>query len=66
MLNFRGLCDTNQVGKLNMEQFLLAMWLVEQKVKGVNPPQVLTPDMVPPCMRAKPPPQLQPVVEVRK
>ncbi|CAB3379125.1 Hypothetical predicted protein [Cloeon dipterum] len=61
-----GLCDTNQSGKLNLEQFMLAMWLIEQKLAGVNPPPSLAPDMVPPCMRPKPPPQQpqQPVLEV--
>ncbi|XP_059473451.1 epidermal growth factor receptor substrate 15-like 1 isoform X2 [Neocloeon triangulifer] len=58
-----GLCDTNQLGKLNLEQFMLAMWLIEQKLKGVNPPPALAPDMVPPSMRPKPPPQPN-VIEV--
>jgi hypothetical protein len=51
---FRALCDVQQTGKLNLEQFALAMWLVEQTVKGVKPPAVLAPDMIPPCMRPKP------------
>ncbi|KAL9920789.1 epidermal growth factor receptor pathway substrate 15 isoform 1-T1 [Glossina fuscipes fuscipes] len=46
------LCDTNQSGKLTLEQFALAMWLVERKQKGIDPPQVLTANMVPPSMRA--------------
>ncbi|XP_060655419.1 epidermal growth factor receptor substrate 15-like 1 isoform X1 [Drosophila nasuta] len=46
------LCDTNQSGKLTVEQFALAMWLVERKQRGVDPPQVLTANMVPPSMRA--------------
>lgn len=45
------LCDTNQTGKLNSEQFALAMWLVDRKKKGFEPPHVLAPDMVPPSMR---------------
>jgi epidermal growth factor receptor substrate 15 len=45
------LCDTNQSGKLNFEQFALAMWLVDRKRNGIDPPQELTPEMVPPCMR---------------
>lgn len=48
----RALCDTNQSGKLTLEQFALAMWLVERKQKGIDPPQVLTANMVPPSMRA--------------
>lgn len=27
------------------------MWMVERKQKGIEPPQVLTANMVPPCMR---------------
>lgn len=45
------LCDTNQSGKLTSEQFALAMWMVERKQKGINPPDVLAPNMVPPSMR---------------
>ncbi|XP_043261752.1 epidermal growth factor receptor substrate 15-like 1 isoform X2 [Colletes gigas] len=46
-----GLCDTCQSGKLNKEQFALAMWLIKQKLRGVDPPASLTPDMIPPSMR---------------
>ncbi|XP_067631425.1 epidermal growth factor receptor substrate 15-like 1 isoform X2 [Eurosta solidaginis] len=46
------LCDTNQSGKLTLEQFALAMWMVERKQKGIEPPQVLTSNMVPPSMRS--------------
>lgn len=45
------LCDTHQTGKLNNEQFALAMWLIDRKKKGIDPPQVLAPEMVPPSMR---------------
>lgn len=45
------LCDTNQTGKLNSEQFALACWLIDRKKKGVDPPQVLAPEMIPPSMR---------------
>jgi epidermal growth factor receptor substrate 15 len=45
------LCDTHQVGKLNSEQFALALWLIDRKKKGIDPPQVLAPEMVPPSMR---------------
>lgn len=45
----RGLADTKQTGKLNREQFSLAMYLIEQKTnKGIDPPSTLTPDMIPP------------------
>ncbi|XP_054736825.1 epidermal growth factor receptor substrate 15-like 1 isoform X1 [Anastrepha obliqua] len=46
------LCDTNQSGKLTFEQFALAMWMVERKQKNIEPPQVLTANMVPPSMRS--------------
>ncbi|XP_076760740.1 epidermal growth factor receptor pathway substrate 15 isoform X1 [Xylocopa sonorina] len=45
------LCDTCQSGKLNKEQFALAMWLIKQKLRGIEPPTTLSPDMVPPSMR---------------
>ncbi|XP_078280078.1 epidermal growth factor receptor substrate 15-like 1 isoform X5 [Rhinoraja longicauda] len=49
------LADTKQMGKLNKEQFALAMYLIQQKVsKGADPPQVLTPEMIPPSERTTP------------
>lgn len=42
------LCDTNQSGKLTSEQFALAMWLVDRKKNGIEPPNVLAPNMIPP------------------
>uniref|UniRef100_A0A3P9Q5R3 Epidermal growth factor receptor pathway substrate 15 like 1 n=1 Tax=Poecilia reticulata TaxID=8081 RepID=A0A3P9Q5R3_POERE len=49
------LADTRQTGKLNREQFALAMHLIHQKVgKGIDPPQVLTVDMIPPSERGTP------------
>lgn len=45
------LCDTDSTGKLNGEQFALAMWMVERKKKGIDPPAALDPIMVPPGMR---------------
>jgi epidermal growth factor receptor substrate 15 len=45
------LCDTDQSGKLNNEQFQLACWFIDRKKKGIDPPAALTPEMVPPCMR---------------
>ncbi len=50
---FRNLCDIKQEGKLNPEQFALAMWLIAKKQSGKDPPAALTPDMVPPSMRPK-------------
>uniref|UniRef100_A0A452RX82 Epidermal growth factor receptor substrate 15-like 1 n=1 Tax=Ursus americanus TaxID=9643 RepID=A0A452RX82_URSAM len=49
------LADTRQTGKLSKDQFALAMYLIQQKVsKGIDPPQVLSPDMVPPSERGTP------------
>lgn len=45
------LCDTNQSGKLTAEQFALAMWMVERKRMGYEPPECLAPNMVPPSQR---------------
>ncbi|XP_065118061.1 epidermal growth factor receptor substrate 15-like 1 isoform X2 [Paramisgurnus dabryanus] len=45
------LADTKSTGKLTKEQFCLAMFLIQEKVKGVDPPQSLTPDMIPPSER---------------
>lgn len=45
------LCDTNQSGKLTSEQFALAMWMVERKKVGIEPPGALAPNMVPPSLR---------------
>ncbi|GAA6097780.1 epidermal growth factor receptor substrate 15-like 1 isoform X1 [Tachysurus ichikawai] len=46
------LADTKSVGKLTKEQFCLAMHLIQQRVKGVEPPQTLSPDMIPPSERS--------------
>lgn len=52
MLYFcRSLCDTAEQGKLNNEQFALALWLISRKLKGIDPPPKLTPEMVPPSCR---------------
>ncbi|XP_075901209.1 epidermal growth factor receptor substrate 15-like 1 isoform X2 [Nelusetta ayraudi] len=49
------LADTRQIGKLTREQFALAMHLIQQKVsKGVDPPQTLSADMIPPSERGTP------------
>lgn len=55
------LCDSQQLGKLNSEQFALACWLIDRKKKGIDPPQVLTAEMIPPSMRpnAIAPPQVK-------
>lgn len=52
MLVCRGLADTKHTGKLNREQFSLAMHLIQQKgTRGIDPPSTLTPDMIPPSER---------------
>lgn len=48
------LCDTHQSGKLTSEQFALAMWMVERKQSGIEPPDQLTPNMIPPSLRGPP------------
>uniref|UniRef100_A0AAY4DA69 Epidermal growth factor receptor substrate 15-like 1 n=1 Tax=Denticeps clupeoides TaxID=299321 RepID=A0AAY4DA69_9TELE len=49
------LADTRQMGKLTREQFSLAMHFIQQKViKGIDPPQALTADMIPPSERGTP------------
>ncbi|XP_072294654.1 epidermal growth factor receptor substrate 15-like 1 [Eucyclogobius newberryi] len=51
------LADTRQMGKLSREQFSLAMHLIQQKVsKGLDPPQTLSADMIPPSERGTPGP----------
>lgn len=51
----RALADTRQIGKLTREQFALAMHLIQQKVsKGIDPPQTLSADMIPPSERGTP------------
>ncbi|XP_041861785.1 epidermal growth factor receptor substrate 15-like 1 isoform X3 [Melanotaenia boesemani] len=53
------LADTRQIGKLTREQFALAMHLIQQKVsKGIDPPQALTADMIPPSERGTPVPSV--------
>lgn len=43
-----------QSGKLNAEQFALAMWFIQKKIKsGIDPPSALTPEMIPPSMRSQ-------------
>lgn len=51
ILLYRALCDTAEQGKLNNEQFALALWLISRKLKGIDPPSQLTPDMIPPSCR---------------
>ncbi|XP_068447855.1 epidermal growth factor receptor substrate 15 isoform X2 [Clinocottus analis] len=46
------LCDIGDIGKLTREQFALALHLINQRLtKGLEPPQSLTPEMIPPSDR---------------
>ncbi|XP_059359929.1 epidermal growth factor receptor substrate 15-like isoform X1 [Carassius carassius] len=46
------LCDIGDIGKLSRDQFALALYLINQKMsKGVDPPQTLSPEMIPPSDR---------------
>ncbi|XP_039984246.1 epidermal growth factor receptor substrate 15 isoform X2 [Xiphias gladius] len=46
------LCDIGDIGKLTREQFSLALHLINQKLtKGLDPPQSLSPEMIPPSDR---------------
>ncbi|XP_072245665.1 epidermal growth factor receptor substrate 15 isoform X1 [Leuresthes tenuis] len=46
------LCDIGDIGKLNREQFALALYLINLKLtKGLEPPQSLSPEMIPPADR---------------
>lgn len=45
------LCDCSQSGKLTSEQFALAMWMVDRKRNGMEPPDCLAPNMIPPGQR---------------
>uniref|UniRef100_A0AAR2KGC8 Epidermal growth factor receptor pathway substrate 15 n=1 Tax=Pygocentrus nattereri TaxID=42514 RepID=A0AAR2KGC8_PYGNA len=46
------LCDIGDIGKLTREQFALALYLINQKLsKGIDPPQTLSPEMIPPSDR---------------
>ncbi|XP_061594224.1 epidermal growth factor receptor substrate 15 isoform X2 [Cololabis saira] len=43
------LCDIGDIGKLTREQFALALYLINLKLtKGLDPPQSLSPEMIPP------------------
>ena len=49
---FRELCDIGDIGKLTREQFALALYLINLKMtKGLDPPQSLSPEMIPPSDR---------------
>lgn len=49
------LCDIGSSGMLNLEQFALAMFFVDQKrVYNIEPPAELPPDLIPPSFRPNP------------
>jgi len=41
------------MGKLTSEQFALALYLIQKKLKGIDPPAQLTLEMLPPSLRPK-------------
>ena len=58
-LHHRNLCDLEGNGRLNSEQFALAMYLIAEKVRKKDIPQEMTAAMIPPSLRGKikaPPP----------
>lgn len=61
LLIYRNLCDTQKRGKLNVEQFALAMYLIAEKVRGKELPTELAPNMIPPSLRGKSPPSAAPI-----
>lgn len=49
------MCDINSSGKLNCEQFALAMHFINKKIAtGLDAPYELAPEMIPPSLRPKP------------
>ena len=53
--NIWSLCDIGATGKLNCEQFALAMHFINKKLAtGLDAPMELLPEMVPPTLRPKP------------
>lgn len=52
IVSLRELCDIGDIGKLTREQFALALHLINQKLtRGLEPPQSLSPEMIPPSDR---------------
>jgi len=47
------LCDIERSGKLDREEFVLAMWLGEQAKNGTAPPDTLPDSLIPPSKRSK-------------
>lgn len=41
------------IGKLNRDQFALAMYFIQQKLKGVEPPAKLPPELIPQSVRRR-------------
>jgi epidermal growth factor receptor substrate 15 len=55
LANIWRLCDINSSGKLNCEQFALAMHFINKKIAtGLDVPPDLSPEMIPPSLRPKP------------
>ncbi|KAK6095770.1 hypothetical protein MT418_004440 [Batrachochytrium dendrobatidis] len=45
------LCDTHQIGKLNSDEFAVAMHIIYKKLNGHDVPVTLPPELVPPSTR---------------
>ncbi len=54
-MSLRALCDIGATGRLNYEQFALAMHFINKKIAtGLDAPSELLAEMVPPSLRVKP------------
>jgi len=47
------LSDITKKGKLDQDEFVLAMWLATEAASGVAPPAQLPPELVPPALRSE-------------
>jgi epidermal growth factor receptor substrate 15 len=47
----RDLADIRKEGKLNKDEFAVAMYLINKKLGGVDPPAVLPMSLIPPSLR---------------
>lgn len=51
LFDFRNLADPNNMGKLNIDEFCVAMHLIYRKLNGYDVPTTLPPELVPPSTR---------------
>lgn len=50
-VSYRALSDPNNQGKLNLDEFAVAMHLIYRKLNGYNVPETLPPELIPPSTR---------------